>query len=288
VTYSCLHTHTNFCDGKDDVEAMCRAAFEKGLCSIGFSAHAPVEHAVGKTDWHLPQARLAEYLDAVRSAKRRWAGKIAVYLGLEVDYIRGRMGPADRAYRELGLDYTIGSVHYIFPPGGGEPFTVDGPKDEFERDLRARFDGDGEALAAVYWETAAEMIRSGGFDILGHLDLVKKNNPGGRWFSAAAPPPPEKAAALVPLIAGSGCVVEVNTGGMNRGCFDEPYPSPRLLTLLGEASVPVIITADAHSTAHLGGHYREAREALLKAGYRRVSVFEGRRAGKPVWKSEEI
>jgi histidinol-phosphatase (PHP family) len=288
LTYSCLHTHTDFCDGKDDVETMCRAAFEKGLAAIGFSAHAPVEHAVERTIWHLPQARLAEYLDAVRSAKRRWTGKIGVYLGLEVDYIRGRMGPADQVYRELGLDYIIGSVHYIFPPGGGEPFTVDGPKDEFERDLHIHFDGDAEALAAVYWETAAEMIRSGGFDILGHLDLVKKNNPGGRWFSAAAPYSPEQAAALIPLIAGSGCVVEVNTGGMNRGFFDEPYPSPWFLSLLREAAVPVIITADAHSTAHLGGHYREAGEILLKAGYRRVSVFEGRRAGKPAWKSEEI
>jgi histidinol-phosphatase (PHP family) len=288
VTYSCLHTHTNFCDGKDDVEAMCRAAFEKGLSAVGFSAHAPVEHAVGKTDWHLSQARLAEYLDAVRSAKGRWAGKIAVYLGLEVDYIRGRMGPADRVYRELGLDYVIGSVHYIFSPGGGEPFTVDSPKDEFERDLRVRFGGDGEALAAVYWETVVEMIRSGGFDILGHLDLVKKNNPGGRCFSAAAPSLPEKSAALIPLIAGAGCVVEVNTGGMNRGLVKEPYPSPRLLSLLREAAVPVIITADAHSAAHLDGHYREARDVLLKAGYRRAAVFEGRRAGKAVWKSEEI
>jgi histidinol-phosphatase (PHP family) len=288
VTYSCLHTHTDFCDGKDDVETMCRAAFEKGLVSIGFSAHAPAEHAVGKTDWHLPQARLAEYLDAVRSAKQRWAGKIAVYLGLEVDYIRGRMGPADRVYRNLGLDYIIGSVHYIFPPGGGEPFTVDGPKDEFNRDFRLGFDGDGEALAAVYWETAAEMIRSGSFDILGHLDLVKKNNPGGRWFSAAAPCNPEKAAALVPLIAGSGCIAEVNTGGMNRGFFSEPYPSPPLLSLLREAAVPVIITADAHCAAHLGGHYRETEEILLRAGYRRVSVFKGRKSGKPFWENEEI
>jgi histidinol-phosphatase (PHP family) len=188
------------------------------------------------------------------------------------------MGPADQVYRELGLDYIIGSVHYIFPPGGGEPFTVDGPKDEFERDLRVHFGGDRETLAAVYWETAAEMIRSGGFDILGHLDLVKKNNPGGGWFSAA----------IIPLVAGSGCVVEVNTGGMNRGLLDEPYPSPRILSLLQEAAAPVIITADAHSAAHLDGHYREAGEVLLKTGYRRVSVFEGRRAGKPVWKSEQI
>jgi histidinol-phosphatase (PHP family) len=247
-----------------------------------------VEHAIGKTGWHLLQDNLAAYRDAVHAARRRWAGKIAVYLGLEVDFIGGRMGPADEVYREPGMDYIIGSVHYVFPPSGGEPCAVDSPKDEFERDLRVRFGGDGEALAAAYWETMAEMIQSGGFDILGHMDLVKKNNAGGRYFSTAAPSWLEKSAALVPLIAASGCVVEVNTGGMNRGAVNEPYPSPRLLSLLRRADVPVIITADAHESAHLGGHYEEAREALLKAGYRRAAVFGGRHAGKPVWKSEAI
>jgi histidinol-phosphatase (PHP family) len=288
MTYTCLHTHTVFCDGKDDVETMCKAAFEKGFASIGFSAHAPVEHAVGRTSWHLPQERLPEYLDAVRAAKQRWAGKIDVYLGLEVDYIKGRMGPADRVYRELGLDYVIGTVHYVFPPGGGEPSVVDVPAEEFRCDLINRFGGDGEALSAAYWEAEAEMIRAGGFDILGHLDLVKRNNPGNRWFSTAAPPYSEKSAALVPLIAAAGCIVEVNTGGMNRGLLDEPYPSLRLLSLLCRAGIPAIITADAHETAHLGGHYREARETLLKAGYRRAAVFKGREAGKPSWESEEI
>jgi histidinol-phosphatase (PHP family) len=288
MTYTCLHTHTNFCDGRDDVEAVCKAAFEKGLAAVGFSAHAPVTHAVEETGWHLPQARLAEYLDTVRAAERRWAGKIAVYLGLEVDYIKGRMGPADRVYRELELDYVIGSVHYVFPPGGGEPVTVDSPREEFERDLRARFGGDGEALASAYWDMEAEMIRRGGFDILGHLDLVKKNNPGGIWFSADAPFYREKSGAVIPLIAGSGAVAELNTGGMNRGLLAEPYPSPQLLSLLREAAVPVLVTADAHESAHLDGHYGEARRALLQAGYRRAPVFKGRRGGRPVWESEEI
>jgi histidinol-phosphatase (PHP family) len=288
VTYSCLHTHSDFCDGKDGVEALCRAAFEKDFAAIGFSAHAPAEHAVGKTDWHLLQDKLAAYMDAVHAARRRWAGKIDVYLGLEVDFIKGRMGPADGVYRELGMDYIIGSVHYVFPPDGGEPCAVDSPKDVFERDLLARFGGDGEALAAAYWETAAEMVRSGGFDILGHMDVVKKNNAGGRYFSTVAPSWLEKSAALIPLIAGAGCVVEVNTGGMNRGAVDEPYPSPRLISLLCRADVPLIITADAHECAHLGGHYAEAREILLKAGCRQTVVFGGRHDGKPVWTSEAI
>jgi histidinol-phosphatase (PHP family) len=42
LKYSCLHTHTDFCDGSGDVESFCRAAWEKGLTAIGFSAHAPL------------------------------------------------------------------------------------------------------------------------------------------------------------------------------------------------------------------------------------------------------
>ncbi|GHV31196.1 hypothetical protein AGMMS4952_19420 [Spirochaetia bacterium] len=120
--FSCLHTHTDFCDGKGSVEDFCQAAYAKGLSAIGFSAHAPIAKKTGlKTDWHLPDDRLDEYIGTVNAARRRWAGKLPVYLGLEVDYIKepngsSLSGPADRDFQSLGLDYIIGSVHYIFPP----------------------------------------------------------------------------------------------------------------------------------------------------------------------------
>jgi histidinol-phosphatase (PHP family) len=285
---SSIHTHTVFCDGKDDVETMCAAAWKKGFASIGFSAHAPVEKAGMRTDWHLPQARYAEYADAVVSAKKRWEGKLAVYLGLEVDYIRGRMGPADKEYHMGELDYLIGSVHYVLPPDNGEPFAVDGPMEEFASGLKKRFAGDGEALMAAYWEAEAEMVRAGGFDVLGHLDLVKKNNGGDMWFSASGENYCQKSAALIEPIAYSGVVVEVNTGGLNRGAIAETYPSPRLLSLLRCQGVPVTVTSDAHETSHLGGHYAAARRTLREAGYTTAVLFEGRDGDKAVWREEAL
>ncbi|MDR0585170.1 MAG: PHP domain-containing protein, partial [Treponema sp.] len=51
---SCLHTHTEFCDGRGDVESFCLTAHARGLAAIGFSAHAPLAKKTGlKTDWHL-------------------------------------------------------------------------------------------------------------------------------------------------------------------------------------------------------------------------------------------
>ncbi|MDR2028345.1 MAG: histidinol-phosphatase [Treponema sp.] len=289
MRYSCLHTHTNFCDGDDDVETICRAAYEQGLVSVGFSSHAPIRRKTGlSSDWHLRDERLEEYLDAVRAARRRWAGKLPVFLGLEADYIRGLTGPADRDYRDMGLDYLIGSVHYVIPPNGREPFTVDGPREEFERDLRENFDGDGEALMEAYWEAVRDMLREGGFDILGHLDLIKKNNPRQEWFSPEGERYLRQTARIADPVAASGVVVELNTGGLNRGKTTEPYPSPGILGLLREKNVPIIITADAHRAGHLRSHYDTARQALLDAGYTRTVLFGGRRDGKPVWNDEAL
>ncbi|MDR2110708.1 MAG: histidinol-phosphatase [Spirochaetaceae bacterium] len=289
MTYSCIHTHSTFCDGLDTIETICAAAYERGFASIGFSSHAPLGEKTGLTsDWHMGENRLDEYVETVRRARRRWEGRLAVFLGLEVDYIRGLMGPADRDIQALGLDYLIGSVHYVFPPGKDLPMAVDSPGDEFERDMGKYFSGDGEALAAAYWDSLDEMILAGGFDILGHADLVKKNNPGQKWFSTGGPDYRRRLEKTAAITAEAGITVEVNTGGLNRGRIPETYPSLEMLRLLGAKKVPLTITADAHRVGELGGHYGEARRTIMAAGYTGTMFFEGRREGRPVWRAEAL
>ena len=286
MRYSCLHTHTDFCDGAGDVEAFCRTAWEKGLSAIGFSAHAPIAKKTGlRTDWHMADDRLETYMESVRSARRRLEGRLPVYVGLEADFIPGLATP--RNFQGLGMDYIIGSVHYVFPPDQGEPFTVYGPKEEFTGGLR-RFDGDGDALMEAYWDNVEAMIREGGFDILGHLDLIKKNNQQGDAFSMTSERWWNRIRRIVLLVAGSGVVVEVNTGGLSRGKTADPYPSGAILELLRLRETPVIITADAHSPEYLDGHYEEARRLLLDSGYTRAVSFRGRRDGKAVWSREPL
>jgi histidinol-phosphatase (PHP family) len=291
VRSSCLHTHTDFCDGKGSVEDFCQAAYAKGLSAIGFSAHAPIAKKTGlKTGWHLADERLDEYIDTVNAARRLWAGKLPVYLGLEVDYIKDLTSPADKDFQSLGLDYIIGSVHYIFPPAGGEPFTVDSDAEEFAEDVARHFSGDGEAVAEAYWDAVEGMISRGGFDILGHLDLIRKNNPRGEYFDPKGERYRRRLRHIAPQTAAmgrarSGAVIEVNTGGLNRGKTTDPYPSRELLGLLRECHAPVTITADAHEPGHLGGYYDTARESLLQAGYTEIMEFDGPGRG---WKAIAI
>jgi histidinol-phosphatase (PHP family) len=290
--FSSLHNHTTFCDGRTDVETMCRAAYEKGLTSIGFSSHAPVGKTGLKTFWHMKDEKLGEYIDEVKAARLRWEGKLAVYLGLEVDYIKGLRSPLDKDIKDLNLDYTIGAVHYLTPPHG-KLFTIDGHLEELENGILDGFDGDGEAMLSAYLNNIMEMITLGGFDIVAHFDLVRKNHSSqgspcfrekqGRWFEIENEDYMKKVEEIARAISSASLVVEANTGGINRGYIKDTYPSLAVLRLMHRYKISVMISADAHNPNDIDGHYSEARQILLDAGYTSHVLFEGRKNGKPIW-----
>ena len=298
MPFACIHTHTNFCDGADDIETCCHAAHRKGLESLGFSGHAPIFRKTGfRSNSNMSDEKLREYIEAVRAAKKRWEGKLPVYLGLEVDFIPGLTGPADRDYREMNLDFIIASVHFVIPPRG-EPFTVDDSYEIVCKGIKEGYGGDPMGMVESYFNSEEAMIRAGCFDVLGHSDLVKKNNSGPSakglsaarniFFSEETAYYRGRTAALAQLMAGTGFKGEVNTGGINRGKIKDCYPSPAFLKLFWEQGVQMVINADAHRAEDVDGHYREARETMLAAGYTETVLFEGRKNGRPVWKSEKL
>jgi histidinol-phosphatase (PHP family) len=139
-----------------------------------------------------------------------------------------------------------------------------------------------------YWDTVIKMIAAGGFDILGHVDLVKKNNGGGIWFSPEGEAWRRKVTETAGAVKNTGTrvVLEINTGGINRKKIPETYPSVSLLRLFREKGVPVTITADAHRAEDLDGNYDLALEALTASGYTEALLFEGRKDGKALWSAE--
>jgi histidinol-phosphatase (PHP family) len=268
------------------VEDYCVAAAGKGFSAIGFSAHAPTAMW---TDWHLPMERFAEYCADVNAAKAKWAGRLAVYLGLEVDYIEGRSSPVlwYRQRETYGLDYIIGSVHYV-PTPKGALLEVDGSAESFRELVYGHFDGDALEVARVYYSCVEKMVSEGGFDILGHFDLVKKNNRDNAFFALDNPIYREAAVQAAALTVETqkqrigGFAVEVNTGAIARGTYPDTYPSADILRML--ADVPFIITTDAHRPEHLGVGYDKATANLHEAGCRESVFFGGRSPdGKPRW-----
>ena len=83
-------------------------------------------------------------------------------------------------------------------------------------------------------------------------------------------------------------MVEVNTGGLNRGRTAETYPSLAILRYFREYQVPALITADAHRARDLDGSYPAARTTLLAAEYTHQTILSGVTNGRPRWTPDRL
>jgi histidinol-phosphatase (PHP family) len=251
---------------------MARAARAADYEALGFSSHAPLPFP---TDWNMPSDHLAAYAAEIRGLAARWANEdtpLDILLGLEIDWIEGQRAPGDTLFDQFSLDYRIGSVHFVTLPGAGL-CTVDCPAEEFAGHYE-RSGRDGRRIWREYYRDLAAMIEAGGFDILGHFDVVRKNNAGGRYFDEDSPEYLAAAMDAASLLKGKGIVVEINLGGMTRGILDTPYPSLPILRELRRLGVPITFSADAHAPSHFGRHLDAARELARAAGYAGIVVLD--------------
>jgi len=113
-----------------------------------------------------------------------------------------------------------------------------------------------------------ELVERSPPDILGHLDIVKKNNRGGAHFSESEPWYREAVLGALRRIARSGVIVELNTGGVVRNTSGAFYPSEWVLAECLRLGIPVMVSADAHRPQDLDGHFREAFALLHDIGFR--------------------
>ena len=250
-----LHTHTTYCDGKLTAEEMVRAAIEKGCGSIGFSEHSYVPFDF---DYSMTPELTREYFREIRSLKDKYRGVIDVFLGIEQDMFSE--GPTD------GLDYIIGTAHYIKCGGGYE--TVDAGVGNLKRITREFFGGDVYAAAEAYYATAAELVRITGADIVGHFDLVAKYNIDKCVFDDDDPRYIKAALGAMDAILADCRLFEVNTGAMYRIGKTEPYPSGSLLRELRARGGEVILSSDSHDAQSLCHMFGDMRELLKACGFK--------------------
>jgi histidinol-phosphatase (PHP family) len=265
IGFGNFHTHTRHCDGRGEAHEFAEAAVRKGMPRLGFSGHNVVPF---QASWTMPAERLPSYLADVRRVKQDWSGRLEVFLGMEVDYIPAVASPADPSIRGLGLDYVIGSVHFLEPAEGTWDWTVDGADGELEKGVAVCFGGSMRRLVEAYFQRVGEMAAAARPDIVGHFDIVKKNNRGGRFFSEEDPWYRAAALGALEAVAASGSILEINTGGIVRNTSGALFPSPFILREALRLRIPVMVTADAHRPEHLDGHFRETVGLLRRLGFR--------------------
>lgn len=248
------------------------AAIAKGFKTYGISEHVPrhgeqyVYVNERERGWTLEKikADFEAYGKAIFELAEEYSGRITILRGYEIEVV-----PHD-CYAEIMLDYRnrfrfdymVGSVHYL------HDISIDSSVEEFEQVLKIT--GGLEALALEYYESVAQMIEKLKPEVVGHLDLVRKN--GHLYGPLDTPSIREAAERTLEVARAHDCILDLNTAGWRKG-LDSPYPAPWLLQRANEMGVPVCFGDDSHGPELVGAGIPEARDYLLQNGVATVTVL---------------
>lgn len=258
------HMHTPLCGhAKGAPKEYARRAVNVGLEEIGFSDHAPFVHKVdpGIT---MGMEQLPEYYQMIEEARSLYKNELRIKVAIEADFIPGYEDKTKKILKDYPYDYVIGSVHFIRDWGFDDPAE------------RGKWDeADVNQVYRDYFELLRQCARSQLYDIMAHVDLVKKfgHRPTEDMSDEV------KKTALT--FKECGVAVEINTSGLRKQC-QEMYPAMEYLKLYAQAGVPLTFGSDAHQPDHVGADFETAYQLAKEAGYTQYCLFKDRKVEKTV------
>lgn len=259
------HSHCTFCDGRSAPEDFVKFALSHGFRAYGFSSHSPLPF---DTFWNMSKDDMPEYLTEIGRLREKYRSQIELYIGLEIDYLDETYNASIPYFRELPLDYRIGSIHFL-PMSDAlkedNMVCIDGAFSEFESAVGHHFGGDIRRLVERFFVASMKMVEAGGIDIVGHMDKIYMNGHKCKGFSLDADWYRKPLFDYLDLIASKGLMVEVNTKNLTRK--QQTFPHTQYLSQLQARNIPILVNSDCHFP-DLVNDGREAAFALLReAGF---------------------
>lgn len=252
------HTHSlHSPDGKKTFHMMAETATQRGLQGIAFTEHAewyPGDEAYGYLS-------MTDYWADLDDVKQAYQQKLTILPGIELGNPHDFPAEVEALLRTWPFDIVIGSVHWMDNEAGWErPFFQNGLAAAYQR----------------YFDEVLTMVDRADFDVLGHLDLVRRDS----WalFQQVLPLHPYKDTIhkILKRLIDRGKGMEINTSSLRKG-FNETMPNLEVLqwykALGGEI---LVFGSDAHHSRDVAGGFDIARETALAAGFRAMAIYQQR------------
>ena len=249
-----LHNHTTLCNhAEGTLDAYIENAIAAQTQFFGFADHAPMDF---DPKYRMSFEAMRTYEKEVQQLQKKYKDTITILLGYEVDYLEGHM---DKRVLEADVDYLIGSVHFIDKWGFDNPEFI------------GRYESENiNEIWEKYFLAVENMAKSGYFDIVGHLDLIKvfKFMPTCNIVTLAHN-------ALV-AIKEADMVLELNVAGYRKP-IGEAYPSKALLKEAFKMEIPITFASDAHKPQQVGLYNKEIVTLAKDVGYKECVYFQKRK-----------
>ena len=260
------HMHTDLSpDSGVPIDVYAAAALERGIAEIAITDHVDFEPGAPAFAYSTFDNRER----IVRGAAERWGPQgVQIRFGVELTYDRSWEADIRAHLARHAYDFTIGSVH-----------------DRVESPYSARRvaawveDRSLAEIVAPSFDEVEAAARSGLFDAIGHIDVVKRYlfpHVKPTQFEAA----PELYEPILRALVESGTALEVNTSGL-RYSIGVTFPHPAIVTRFRElGGRAVTVGSDAHRAEHFGWGLGDGYAIAAEAGFRELTFRRGPTAAR--------
>lgn len=216
------HTHTTRCrHARGEDEEYVLAALDRGLQILGFADHSPY---IFPGDYYstmrMPMCELEDYVSSVLALREKYADKIAVKLGLELEYYPGCFAETLTVLKQYPFDYFLLGQHAL----GDE-----------QDDYLTGWPTEDEEILKRYVSQTIEGLHTGAFSCFAHPDIIKFVGDPGVYKKHMRVLIQEAMACGVPL--------ELNLLGLMT---KRNYPNRLFWEMVAEEGAKAIIGFDAH------------------------------------------
>lgn len=189
---------------------------------------------------------MEEYLRLMEQV-RKAEFPVRIRFGLEVCYFKGQEDFVKEQTKDLGLDFLLGSVHFV------DHFAFDHTPELWNgRNV--------DEIYRRYYETSISLAKCGVFDGIGHPDTIKL------FGHRASFPLTDYYERLAQALEESGMYADQNSGAARR----HPQTASlgidaEFLRILKKHQVPFVTSSDAHCPEDVGDKIKELEERIRNA-----------------------
>jgi histidinol-phosphatase (PHP family) len=266
--------HSIGSDGHDQPEEVVQEAIKAGISYMCFTDH----YFYPKGDYfkgHRESFFSADYIKEVKRLQEFYKEQIDISFGTEMDWLPTHIDWTKNEIKKHNFDYVMGSLHSLQIKGNycflfyGENWKQGWLDDAKKAESPQKF-------VEQYYTQLRKMIKSGLFDSVGHLDLIKYYNKGNFFFSESSDWYKKTVLKTLDAINKSNIVLELNSHGIIKPT-GEQYPSPWILEEARKRNIPITIGTDSHRLEQIGLDLDKAYELARQAGYSEIVRFKARK-----------
>jgi histidinol-phosphatase (PHP family) len=234
------HVHTHYSKhAEGSVEDIVIAAIANNIKILTITDHAP--YPVDSNN-RLLESELILYCDEIKEISKKYAKKIDVFVGLEVDFHPDKIDYIKSILQKVKIDFVIGAIHYIYIEG--EKINV--------WDIDNLYN---QPFISEYFNYLDALVESELFDTIAHPDTILRGGIESCVYQ-------QHFFELIPKMLHYDISYELNCSGFRKSVYDPMnktkskkicvYPNKDVVDDFNKNGGTFTIGSDAHNPLDVG------------------------------------